>query len=231
MKAEEPECDWCREQGMANGTVNRDLAALRRAFTLGLKANPPKLQRVPTFPRLKESDPRSGFVEEAQYREMAKRATPFGFRALLATGYTFGFRRGELSNMRVRQVNLANRSIQLDRRDTKNKEPRLIKLTDEIYVLLQACVMGMKPDDFVFRYDNGRPFGDFRPRWEKLCIAVGLGKYVCPVCSEQDERGDVQYFPVDEEGKCPRCDESGGKSNWSSTVCFFTIFAVLLCAT
>src|ERR1700716_1735006 len=51
----------CREQGLSNATINRDLAALRRAFNLALRAG--KLQKVPFFPHLKESAPRSGFVE------------------------------------------------------------------------------------------------------------------------------------------------------------------------
>jgi site-specific recombinase XerD len=39
----------CREQGLSNGTINRDLAALRRAFNLALMAG--KLQNS-MFPAL-----------------------------------------------------------------------------------------------------------------------------------------------------------------------------------
>jgi hypothetical protein len=46
--------------------------ALRRAFNLALMAG--KLQKVPCFPHLKESAPRSGFVEEAAYDRLAKNA-------------------------------------------------------------------------------------------------------------------------------------------------------------
>jgi hypothetical protein len=38
----------CREQGLANGTINRDLSALRRAFNLAERAG--KILRVPHFP-------------------------------------------------------------------------------------------------------------------------------------------------------------------------------------
>jgi hypothetical protein len=53
--------------------MNRDLAALRRAFNLALRAS--KLQKVPCFPHLKKSAPRSGFVEEAAYDKLVKNAT------------------------------------------------------------------------------------------------------------------------------------------------------------
>src|ERR1700730_8277077 len=75
----------CREQGLSNGTINRDLAALRRAFNLALRAG--KIQKVPCFPHLKESAPRAGFVEEAAYDRLAKYARELWLRALLATAY------------------------------------------------------------------------------------------------------------------------------------------------
>lgn len=100
---------WCREQQLSNGTINRDLAALRRAFNLAFKAG--KIQRVPNFPHLKESAPRSGFVEESDYANLAKNARVLWRRALLATAYSFGFRKGELLNLRVKQVDLLNRTI------------------------------------------------------------------------------------------------------------------------
>jgi integrase family protein with SAM-like domain len=67
----------CREQGLSNATINRDLAALRRAFNLALSAG--KLQKVPCFPHLKESAPRSGFVEEAAYTKRARMPASFGY--------------------------------------------------------------------------------------------------------------------------------------------------------
>jgi hypothetical protein len=39
---------FCRKQGLSNATINRDLAALRRAFNLAFRAG--KLQKVPWFP-------------------------------------------------------------------------------------------------------------------------------------------------------------------------------------
>ena len=162
----------CREQGLSNGTINRDLAALRRAFNLALMAG--KLQKVPCFPHLKESAPRSGFVEEAAYDRLAKNARELWSGALLATAYSFGFRKGELLGLRVRQVDLLNRSIRLNAGETKSGDGRAVKMTQDVFILLQACIAGKAEDDFVFTRAKGQPVVGFRKRWEKLTTLAEL---------------------------------------------------------
>jgi len=56
------------------------------------------------------------------------------------TAYRFGFRRGELVNMKVEQVDVVSGTIRLWRGTTKNGEPRLVKMTNEVKLLLTACV-------------------------------------------------------------------------------------------
>jgi integrase len=158
--------DFCRERQLANATTNRDLAALRRAFNLALRAG--KIQKVPFFPRLKESAPRSGFVEETAYNKLAGQGCELWLRALLATAYTFGFRKGELLDLRVSQVDLMNRSIRLNPGETKSGDGRTVKMTQDVFVLLQACVSGKSDNDYVFTRPNGKPVRSFRKRWAKV---------------------------------------------------------------
>jgi integrase len=160
----------CREQGLSNGTINRDLAALRRAMYLAVEAE--TLAKVPKFPHLKESEARSGFVEETQYRKLAEHAKELWLRALLATAYTFGFRKGELLNLQVRQVDLANRTIRLNAGETKSGDGRVIVMTQDVLTLLQACCAGKDADSFVFTRHNKR-VRDFRETWNQLCISAG----------------------------------------------------------
>jgi len=49
----------------------------------------------------------------------------------------------------------------------------VVKLTQDVFVLLQACVAGKDADDFVFTRENGKPIKDFREVWEKLTTAAG----------------------------------------------------------
>lgn len=46
-------------------------------------------------------------------------------------GVHFGFRRSELLEMRVHQIDLFNRTIRLYRGETKSGEPRTIKMTED----------------------------------------------------------------------------------------------------
>ena len=54
---------------IADSTINRTLAALKRMFHLATECTPPKVQFVPHIPTLKENNVRTGFVEtEARMR-------------------------------------------------------------------------------------------------------------------------------------------------------------------
>jgi integrase len=162
---------WCREQGLSNATINRDMAALRRAFRLAIEDR--KLVRAPKFRRLKESEPRQGFVEEPQYDRLAQAAGELWLRAMLATAYAFGFRSSELTGLRVHQVDLIDRTIRLSPTDTKNDEGKIVALTSDVYTLLQACVIGKQADDYVFSHQDGTPIGDFRKRWRTMTRKAG----------------------------------------------------------
>lgn len=51
-----------QEAGAASGTINRDLALLKRAFNLATQCTPPKLRVIPFIPMPKEGPPRKGFL-------------------------------------------------------------------------------------------------------------------------------------------------------------------------
>jgi integrase len=168
-----------RTDGVENGTINRETALLRAMFNLATKVTPPMVDRVPAFPaRLKEPAPRKGFVTDAEYAKLAKNAKDLWLRTLIACAYTFGFRKGELLDLHVRQVDLLGRWIELEEGTTKNDEARLIKMTSEIFELMKECVRGKNLDDFVFtREATGQHVVDPRDEWYSLCVSSGLGKF------------------------------------------------------
>jgi integrase len=166
-----------REAEKASGaSINRELAFLKRAFHLAMRRTPPKVRACPEMPMYKESAPRTGFLEDAQYTPLAMECSKVGLwlRALLTTAYSFAFRKGELLSLRVKQIDLATGTIRLEAGTTKNGEGRVVKMTREVATLLTACIIGKKPDDFVFTRENGEPVAGFRKIWASVCKRAGV---------------------------------------------------------
>jgi integrase len=164
-------------EGAAKSTTNRELALLRRAFSIGFDAEPQKVVRVPKFHKhivSEKGNERRGFVEEHQYRKLAEAAAgQLWLRTLLALGYTYGFRKAELLEMRCQQVDLLNNTVCLYSGETKNGEGRIVKLTEECRSLVTELRRGKQPDDFLF-VRGSEPVRDFRGAWDALVKAAGV---------------------------------------------------------
>lgn len=175
--------DQRQRDGAANGTINRELAALKRMFRLAQQATPPKVLRIPAFPRkLKENNARTGFLTDAQRDTLAAKCAEIGLwlRAMYEVGSTYGWRVSEIQALRVRQVDMEARTVRLDPGTTKNGAGRVVTFEHEstLYALLSACVHGKSADDFVFTRDDGKQVRDFRTAWARVlrrrCRSHGL---------------------------------------------------------
>ena len=162
-----------QKEGAASSTINRELAALKRMYRLGLASTPPKVYRVPSFPHLAENNVRTGFLEDGQHQELVK-GSDLWFRAMVEVGRTYGWRISELREMKVSQVNLLNRTIRLEPGTTKNGEGREVSMTKAVYDLLGGCISGKGADDYVFTRPDGKRVKDFREQWRNACVAAGV---------------------------------------------------------
>lgn len=161
--------DKRQEQKAKNATINRELAALKRMFHLGHRTTPPKVNRIPAFPRLAENNIRKGFLEDGQYEKLFASCSENWFRAIVEVGRTYGWRISELLSMRVSQIDLLSRTIRLEPGTTKNRDGREVTMTRRVHELLKLCVFGKTDDSFVFTRSNGKPVRDFRGTWAKAC--------------------------------------------------------------
>jgi len=50
------------KEGLSNASINRELAVLKRMFSLAVQSTPPKVNLIPYIPMLKESNSRKGFL-------------------------------------------------------------------------------------------------------------------------------------------------------------------------
>jgi integrase len=170
-------------EGAAAATVNRELSALSAALfnaaQMTVAGGKPLLAHVPIFPsKLKEAAARKGFLTQKQYTALAVNAKALWMRTLIACAYSFGFRKSELLNLRVRQVDFLGRWLELEQGTTKNDEGRKVKMTGEVFELMRACTRDKKPNDFVFTREDGEHVVDPRDDWYALCVASGVGQLV-----------------------------------------------------
>ena len=191
--------DQRQQEGAENATINRELAALKRMFSLARQSTPPKISSnsVPYIPMLKENNTRTGFLESKQHDLLAAECAQFGLwlRAMFEVGYTYGWRHEEVLVLRVCQVNPSANTIRLEPGTTKNDDGREVTMTQPVRELLTECIHGKRSDDYVFTRENGEPVRDFRRAWQMACCAAGFGELLCSECKE----------PVTTDGRCCRC--------------------------
>jgi integrase len=156
-----------RAQGRANGTINRELALLRRAFNLGAQAVPPKVVRVPRIPTLEENNVRKGFFEYPEFAKL-RGELPDYMKPVITFAYYTGCRRGEILGLRWSQVDLAERVIRLEPGETKNDQARILPLAGDLYevVKMRREIRDANWPECPWVFcRNGKPIKNFASAW------------------------------------------------------------------
>ncbi|MBC8458303.1 MAG: tyrosine-type recombinase/integrase, partial [Deltaproteobacteria bacterium] len=120
-----------KAENAKNATINRELAALKRMLIMGARSTPPKVDRVPFIPMLKESNVRQGFFEHPEYSAV-KDALPDYLKGYVTFAYFIGWRKDEISSLTWSQVDRKNGIVRLEPGETKNDESRTVYLNDEL---------------------------------------------------------------------------------------------------
>jgi len=164
----------------SNATVNRELSALKRILNLGSKQTPPKVDRVPYIPMLKENNVRKGFFEHSDFIAL-RDALPSYLKGFVTFAYKSGWRVSEIENLRWNQVSLENSIVRLESGETKNSEARTVYLDkelQEVFILQKERQKELvKIASYVFLNEEGTDkIKDFRKSWANACTKAKIGK-------------------------------------------------------
>ena len=177
------------DMGYSNGSINRELSALKRMFHLAAKDTPPKVAMIPHIPMLKESNVRKGFFEHHEFLAL-KNALPSHLKPVVTFAYHTGWRKAEILGLTLDKLDLRQGIVRLDPGETKNEEGRIIYLSDELLKELKALQKNRPTGcPYVFHY-RGKPIRDFRDSWDAACLKAGLWRM------DKDEKGEEIKVPT-----------------------------------
>jgi integrase len=161
---------------MANGTINRELAALKRMFRLASQQTPPLVVSTPHIPHLQEHNVRQGFFTEDEYKFL-RAALPDHMKVPLIIGYWTGMRAGEIVMLRWEQIDLERGLLRLEPGTTKNNQGRLVPLVKEVTEALwqwkRQTLLRYPSCPWVCHFRGERLERVPKTTWQKVCEQVG----------------------------------------------------------
>jgi integrase len=99
--------------------------------------------------------------------------SPSHLVGVIATAYYTGMRKGEILGLTWDKVDLENRFIRLDAADTKDKEPRLIPICDELHEILKRQPKALH-HNHVFTYKGNPIATNFKRSFATACKNAGI---------------------------------------------------------
>lgn len=166
-----------QSEGLANGTINRELAALKRMYRLASQQTPPLVATTPHIPHLQENNVRQGFFTEDEYKVL-RGILPDHVKVPLIIAYWTGMRAGEILMLQWDQLDWERGLLRLEPGTTKNNQGRLVPLVKEVTEALwqwrQVTLQSHVACVWVCHYRGKRLRQIPRKRWANALLHVGL---------------------------------------------------------
>jgi len=170
---------WRHQERAAAATINRELAALRRAFRLAARAG--KVAFCPEITLLREDNRRKGFFEFDQYSALLQHIPDY-LKPVVQTAYVTGWRiRSEILTRQKHHVDLDAGWIRLEPGEGKSGEGRNFPLIPGLREVLEGQLERTRELErgtgqiipWLFHKDGTR-IGSFRKAWSTACKRAGL---------------------------------------------------------
>lgn len=176
--------DMRQRAGAANGTTNRELSALRRAYRLAVKARLLSHDHVPDIPMLKEAPPRAGFFSAEQFEAVLRHLRP-EVKPIALFAYETGWRLREIINLQWRHLDSNEGYVRLDATMSKNREGRIAYLSPGLLDVLRDHETATRDLErkksilvpWLF-HRRGQRILRFLASWQTACKEAGVpGRY------------------------------------------------------
>ncbi len=165
-----------RDEGAADATINREIAILKRAFSIAVDEG--RLARMPKITMLPEDNVREGFFEADQFAALVSHL-PLPLRGPVTMAYFCGWRiHSEVLALEWPQVDRKNKNIRLRPEQSKNGEgrdlpygllPAIDQVIEEAAQERQALIEDGRICPYVFSRHNGKPIKNIRGAWKAAC--------------------------------------------------------------
>jgi integrase len=158
----------------ANGTIDRELHILQRAFSLAVEHKRLTPVHLPEFPTLSEDNVREGFVEKGDFDSILCHLKSTDVRDFVAWGFWTGMRRGEIAKLTWAAFDRESSTLILPGRSTKGKKPRKLIL-EGVYREIIARRLSVRRLDcpYIF-HRQGQAMGSFRKAWANASRKAGV---------------------------------------------------------
>ena len=168
-----------QKDGLTNGLINRELAALKRMFNLALQQG--RIIRKPHIPLLKENNIRQGFFEWTDF-EAVRAHLPEYLLAPMTFAYFTGWRpRDEVLKLPWRNVDFEAGTVRLEPGTTKTKDGRIIYMTPQVKEVLtqswERTKLLQRDRGQIIQLvlqNEGMPIVNYYKQWHRACRAAGV---------------------------------------------------------
>jgi integrase len=159
------------KDGAARKTVNIELSAIQRAFSIGIDAG--MISTKPKIRRLHVNNARKGFVEPNLLEEILRNLRSQDLRDYVEFAYWTGWRRGEVRKLIWEDVD-AEFVYCPGENNVKNKDGKKASLDGAVgEVISRRRLKRSFRTDLVFHWRAGRAIRDFSVAWVRAVATVG----------------------------------------------------------
>jgi integrase len=167
-------------EGASKVTVNRELAVLKRAFSLGLKRR--LIKSVPQIELFPEPPPREGHYEYEDFLKFQQVARAIGARKnfdgevvadITLFAYCSGWRLNECLSLNKDWIKVRERLAIVPAQKHKNKRAKVLPLDDKLWEMIYTRYMNASPEGFLF-HRNGKQIKSIRRLAATVCEIAGL---------------------------------------------------------